>query len=450
MAHNKRTTLPIVALVGRPNVGKSSLFNRLAKKKKAIVDSTPGVTRDRHYEKVIVGEHAFILVDTGGIENIKHEKMVGLIRDQTWLAIEEADVILFVLDGKEGLMPEDYEVVSALRRTEKPVHFLVNKVDSPEQEQLMLPPFFELGVEQLWPVSAAHGYGVKSFFEPFLNKLPIPESHEDLPENTISIALIGRPNVGKSSMINRLVGEERMVVSNIPGTTRDSVDTLLTLNKDNYLLIDTAGIRRKGKVREKLEKFSVMQALGALERCDVALLLVDAEEGITEQDTKVIGYALERGRACVILLNKWDLVRGEKKRQQYILDEVARATNFVEFAPMLKVSALKGTGVSKILPLVKKVFGQYKKEFSTGRLNKILQNAVDSHSPAMHKGHRLKLYYTTQVASGPPTFVIFVNYPQGVHFSYYRYLINQFRDNLKLDKIPVKILLRKRKRKKYG
>lgn len=445
-----QTRYPIVALVGRPNVGKSSLFNRLSKTQKAIVDPTPGVTRDRHYEKVTMNDRVFILVDTGGIESDKQEKMAGLIREQSMLAIEEADVILFMLDGKEGVMPEDYEVVNHLRRTEKPVYYLVNKVDSPELEQQRLHQFYELGIDKLWPISAAHSYGIKDFFSALLDALPIFPEAEGLPEDTISLACIGRPNVGKSSMINRLCGEERMVVSNVPGTTRDSVDTLLTVNKQNYLLIDTAGIRRRGKVQEKLEKFSVMQALGALERCDVALILLDADEGITEQDTKVLGYAFERGRACLILINKWDLVKDDKKRQKHILDEVERATIFAGFAPTLTVSALSGFGVKKILPTVKQIHGQYSQKFSTGKLNKVLQEAVDGHNPPMHKGKRLKLYYTTQMASRPPTFLIFANYPKGIHFSYYRYLVNQFRSGLKLDKTPIKILLRERKRKQYG
>lgn len=445
-----QTRYPIVALVGRPNVGKSSLFNRLSKTQKAIVDPTPGVTRDRHYEKVTMNDRVFILVDTGGIESDKQEKMAGLIREQSMLAIEEADVILFMLDGKEGVMPEDYEVVNHLRRTEKPVYYLVNKVDSPELEQQRVHQFYELGIEKLWPISAAHSYGIKDFFSALLDALPIFPEAEGLPEDTISLACIGRPNVGKSSMINRLCGEERMVVSNVPGTTRDSVDTLLTVNKQNYLLIDTAGIRRRGKVQEKLEKFSVMQALGALERCDVALILLDADEGITEQDTKVLGYAFERGRACLILINKWDLVKDDKKRQKHILDEVERATIFAGFAPTLTVSALSGFGVKKILPTVKQIHGQYSQKFSTGKLNKVLQEAVDGHNPPMHKGKRLKLYYTTQMASRPPTFLIFANYPKGIHFSYYRYLVNQFRSGLKLDKTPIKILLRERKRKQYG
>ena len=445
-----QTRYPIVALVGRPNVGKSSLFNRFAKHRKAIVDPTPGVTRDRHYEQVTIEERVFILVDTGGIEGDGREMMAGLIREQTMQAMREADVILFLLDGKEGVLPEDYEVADYLRRTEKPVHFLVNKVDSPELEQKLLPQFYELGVDKLWPVSAAHGYGVKAFFETLLETLPVFPESEDIPPDTISLACLGRPNVGKSSLINRLLGEERMVVSDIPGTTRDSVDTLLTVGKQPYLLIDTAGIRRKGKVQEKLEKFSVLQALGALERCDVVLILIDAGEGITEQDTKVLGYAFERGRACLILVNKWDLLHGDAKRQKQLMEEITRATSFVEYAPVLKISALTGAGIKQLLPMVAKMYKQYCGTFSTGKLNRILQAALESHNPTMHQGRRLKFFYTTQVSSKPPTFIVFTNYPKGVHFSYLRYLLNQFRAGLKLDAIPIKIILKERQRKEYG
>ncbi|MFQ6757933.1 MAG: ribosome biogenesis GTPase Der [Deltaproteobacteria bacterium] len=445
-----QTRYPIVALVGRPNVGKSSLFNRFAKSRKAIVDPTPGVTRDRHYEQVTMEERTFILVDTGGIEGDGREMMAGLIREQTMQAMREADVILFLLDGKEGVLPEDYEVADYLRRTEKPVHFLVNKVDSPELEQKLIPQFYELGVDRLWPVSAAHGYGVKPFFEALLETLPVFPESEDIPPETISLACLGRPNVGKSSLINRLLGEERMVVSDIPGTTRDSVDTLLTVGKQPYLLIDTAGIRRKGKVQEKLEKFSVLQALGALERCDIVLILIDAGEGITEQDTKVLGYAFERGRACMIVVNKWDLLHGDAKRQKQLMEEIARATSFVEYAPVLKISALTGAGVKQLLPTVAKIYKQYCGSFSTGKINRILQDALEGHNPPMHKGRRLKLYYTTQISTKPPTFIVFANYPKGVHFSYLRYLLNQFRAGLKLDAIPIKIILKERQRKEYG
>jgi len=441
---------PLVALVGRPNVGKSSLFNRIIRSNKAIVDPTPGVTRDRHYEKVVCDEKTFMLVDTGGIESGGPDKMADLIREQSWQAIAEADVILFILDGKEGIMPEDYEVVNLLRKSDKTVYYLVNKIDGPEQEQLLLSPFYELGVEQLWPVSAAHGYGVSTLLVELTGNLPTLQQQVDLPAQTISVAFIGRPNVGKSSLINKLVGEDRMVVSEIAGTTRDSVDTLLSKNNKNYLLIDTAGIRRKGKVREKIEKFSVMRALNSMERCDIALILIDASEGITDQDTKVIGYGLERGLACIILLNKWDLIKNDKKRQKFLLEEVDRATNFVGFAPVLTISGLTGSGLNRILPTIDKVNRQYNQEFSTGQLNRILQGAVEAHSPSLHNGRRIKFYYTTQVATKPPTFVLFVNYPKGVHFSYHRYLTNQFRSALGIDKSPIKLLLRERQRKKYG
>ena len=442
--------LPLIALVGRPNVGKSSLFNRLAKSQKAIVDPTPGVTRDRHYEKVAWDDKTFLLVDTGGIEATEQQDQINrLIQEQTRQAIEEADIILFLLDGREGVMPDDLKVVELLRRSDKEVHYLVNKIDDPSQEQRLLLPFYELGVERLWPFSAAHGFGVSDFFS-YLAEGLAAAPEEELPPETIRIAFLGRPNVGKSSLVNRLVGEERMVVSNVPGTTRDSVDTLLERKGRHYLLIDTAGIRRKGKVQEKIEKFSVMGALRALERCDLAFILIDAEEGITEQDTKVIGYCMERGRACLLLINKWDLIANDAKRQKQLREEVERATHFIGFAPVHRVSALAGTGVAKLFPLIDQVYSQYGQEFSTARLNKVLTAALAVHNPPMHQGRRLKFYYVTQVATRPPTFVMFVNYPKGVHFSYYRFLVNQFREQLGLDKTPLKILLRERQRKQYG
>ncbi|MBU0680247.1 MAG: ribosome biogenesis GTPase Der [Proteobacteria bacterium] len=440
----------IVALVGRPNVGKSTLFNRLTKSNKAIVDPTPGVTRDRHYGPVVWNERRIILVDTGGIELGTHDVISGQIQDQTWAAIEEADIILHVMDGVGGVLSEDYEVVRRLRRLEKPVYHLVNKVDGPEKELEILSQFYELGIDELWAISASHGFGMTTFFDFFFDSLPIPEERSEIPEEAIRIACIGRPNVGKSSLINKLLGQDRMLVSDIPGTTRDSVDSLLDRNGKQYLLIDTAGIRRKGKVFEKIEKFSVMRALASLERCDIALLLVDASEGITEQDTKVIGYALDRGRACLILVNKWDLVRGEKKKEKWIMDEVAMATKFMPYAPTIKISAVTGMSLTKILDTVDKVYQQYTATFSTNALNQVLKRATETHTPPLHNGRRLKLYYTTQVASSPPTFVLFVNYPKGIHFSYYRFLVNQFREDLGLINSPVKLLLRERKRKKYG
>ena len=440
--------IKLVALVGRPNVGKSTLFNRLIRSRKAIVDPTPGVTRDRHYETVSWDEREFVLIDTGGIELNKTDKIPEMIREQSLQAVAEADIILFMLDAREGLLNEDYEVVKLLRRTSKPVFHLVNKIDGPEREDTLLAPFYELGVDELWPMSAEHGFGVADFFDFLTATMPTePETDHSLPDTTIRVSCIGRPNVGKSSLVNRLLGQERMVVSAIPGTTRDAVDTLLEQNGKHYLLIDTAGIRRKGKVSHKLEKFSVMRALSSLEKCDIALLLIDAEEGITEQDTKVIGYALERGRACLVLLNKWDLIREDKKKQKWLLDEVEMATRFVGFAPTLPISALSGFGVKKILPTLDEVYRQYALEFSTNKINKVLRRAVEKHSPPLHRGRRLKLYYATQIRNKPPTFLVFANYPKAIHFSYYRFLANRFRQELGLDKAPIRILFRERKRK---
>jgi GTP-binding protein len=305
--------LPIVALIGRPNVGKSTLFNRITRSRKAIVDPTPGVTRDRHYERVVWENKGFILVDTGGIDDNPEDAMVQHIRDQAMLAIEEADIILFLLDGKQGITPADWEVIDILRRSKKTVFHVVNKIDGPDKEVELLAPFYEMGVEELWPLSAEHTYGFAAMMDGLCEVIQSDEGDDiNLPEGTVKVAFFGRPNVGKSSIINTILGEDRMVVSEISGTTRDSVDSLVTHGKYSYLFIDTAGIRRKGKTTEKLEKFSILKSLAAMSRCDVAAVLIDAEEGITEQDTKVIGYILEEGRGLIVLVNKWDLVEKDK------------------------------------------------------------------------------------------------------------------------------------------
>jgi GTP-binding protein len=459
--------LALVALVGRPNVGKSSLFNRLTKKRTAIVDDLPGVTRDRHYAKIEWQERGFVLIDTGGIEGAPSEakggafpreadvvsraEVVNGIQEQTWLAIQEADLVVLLLDGREGLAGEDYRVAEIMRKSGKPVFFVVNKVDSPELEAKLLPPFYELGAEHLWAVSAAHGYGVETLLEDLVARLPDPAAdQQELPENTVAVACIGRPNVGKSSLVNQLLGEKRMVVSDVPGTTRDSVDTLFRHGDRSYLLIDTAGIRRKGKVQDKLEKYSVVRALSALEKCDVALFLIDAGESITEQDTKIIGYTIERGRACLVLVNKWDLVRGDKKRQKWLLDEVARLTHFIGYAPVLSVSALTGSGIGKVLPAIDQVYQQFSLEFTTNRLNRILQKVTEEHHPPLYQGRRVKFYYVTQVGTRPPALIVFTNYPKGVPPAYERFLVNRYREELGLDKAPLRIFLKERQRKSYG
>jgi GTP-binding protein len=443
----------IVALIGRPNVGKSTLFNRITKSRKALVDPTPGVTRDRQYERVDWEHKTFILVDTGGIaaESGPAEErdiMSGNIREQTLQAVAEADVLLFLLDGREGVTPTDFDVTNLLRRTDKPVYYVVNKIDGEELEPNLLPSFYELGVERLWPVSAEHGYGVRSLMDDLITVLPEHQESSLQPAESIRIAFFGRPNVGKSSLINRLLGEDRMLVSDIPGTTRDSIDTLLTKGAKNYLLMDTAGIRRKGRVKEKLEKFSIIKALAALERCDLALILINTEEGITEQDTKVIGYTQDEGKACILVVNKWDILKDDHKEQKKILAELKMATQFVGFAPILPLSALTGKGVNKLLPTIDSVYRQFSKTFPTSQLNRILRNAVDSHPPAVARGRRLKLLYTTQITSQPPTFAIVANYPKEIHFSYHRYLVNTFRKELGLNQTPIRIVFRERKRRK--
>jgi GTP-binding protein len=435
-------SLPIVALVGRPNVGKSTLFNRITKSRKALVDPTPGVTRDRHYDRVVWEEKAFVLVDTGGIDDNSEDLLVHHIRQQALLAIAEADVVLFLMDGREGITPADWEVVKLLRRTDKPVLYLVNKIDSPEREIELISPFYELGVDELWPLSAEHSYGFRSLMDGLCASFSSEDVDLNLPEGTVKVAFFGRPNVGKSSMINRILGQDRMVVSEISGTTRDSVDTLVTHGKYSYLFIDTAGIRRKGKTTEKLEKFSILKALGAMSRCDVAVVLIDAEEGITEQDTKVIGYVLDEGRGLIVLVNKWDLIQDDKKRQEAVMLEVGRALPFVGFAPVLNVSALTGYGIKRMFPTIGSVYRQYSATFPTSALNRLLNDAVDQHSPPIYKNKRLKFYYTSQIGTCPPKFVVMTNSYKGVHFSYQRYLINKFREGLGLDKVPIKIIFK--------
>jgi GTP-binding protein len=440
---------PLVALIGRPNVGKSTLFNRITRSRDALVDPTPGVTRDRHYARASWEERSFMLVDTGGIEDGGEDSASGQfsshIRTQAMQAMEEADLIILLLDGRQGVMPGDHELVELLRRTDKTVFFAVNKIDAPEIENELLAPFWELGVEQLWALSADHGYGFGTLMEALAEKMDAEAAPAaELPENTVKLAFLGRPNVGKSSMINAIMGQERMIVSAVAGTTRDAVDTLLSRDEHHYLLIDTAGIRRKGKTQDKLEKFSVLKALHSLSRCDIAVVLIDAEEGVTEQDTKVIGYTQEQGRALIILINKWDLLQDDKKRQDALLEELRMAMNFIPFAPVFKVSAKTGAGIKRLFPEIGKMHRQFTQRFPTAALNRLLEDAKAKHEPPMYQGRRLKLYYTAQISTAPPSFAIISNYPKGIHFSYQRYLSNRFREGLGLDRVPLRLFFRER------
>jgi GTP-binding protein len=416
---------PIVAIVGRPNVGKSTLFNRITRSRKALVDNSPGVTRDRNYGDARWDDTSFTLVDTGGFSDFESDGFGALVRYQVMQAIEEADAIVMLFDGREGATPIDTDLVHQLRRSSKPIFYGVNKIDGPSHESL-LSDFSVLGVDPLYPVSAEHGYGVHDLLDALTAVLPrsAPEAASD----RIRLAVIGRPNVGKSSLINRLLGDERLVVSEIPGTTRDAVDTICRVNNKEYVLIDTAGIRRKGRVLKKLEKFSIIKALRSLNRCDIALVMMDAVEGVTDQDLRIVGYALERGRACIILLNKWDLVEKDSRTAERYVNEVKDRFGFLKFAPILTISALTGQRAIKIFDYIESIYEQYSTRISTGRLNRIFEAIINQHQPPSYRGRRIKFYYSTQTSVAPPRFVCFVNYPEGIRLSYERYIINRLRE----------------------
>ncbi|BBO92716.1 ribosome biogenesis GTPase Der [Desulfosarcina ovata] len=434
---------PIVAIVGRPNVGKSTLFNRITRSRDAIVDDLPGVTRDRNFGDARWNDKAFTLVDTGGFAEGDVDAFAPHIRLQVEQAIEHADAVVLVLDGKGGSSPFDTDLIQTLRTVEKPVFYVVNKIDGEGQEKALF-DFYGLGVDRLFPVSAEHGYGVAGFLDELTDGFPDAPAEDELPDE-IRIAVIGKPNAGKSSLINAILGEERLVVSDVAGTTRDAIDTAFTRDGKNYVLVDTAGIRRKGKVSQRLEKFSIIKALRSLERCHVALIIIDAEEGISDQDARVAGYAYDRGCGAIFLLNKWDLVDNRDGKALKRMTENLRMTaKFLSFAPVLTVSAKTGQRVPKIFPVVDQVFAQYAVRITTGQLNKVMEKALERTPPSLHKGKRLKFYYATQVSTRPPTFVSFVNFPDAVHFSYQRYLVNQIRETFKLDKTPLRLLLKQR------
>jgi GTP-binding protein len=436
--------IPIIAIVGRPNVGKSTLFNRLVGRRKAIVDDQPGVTRDRNYARVTRYDVPFTLIDTGGFEPVTDDQLLRQMREQSHLAMEEADVILFVMDGRQGLTAADREVAEMLRRVEKPVFFVVNKVDS-EKQELDTSDFYRLGIGEVWPVSAEHGRGVDDLMDEVLKALPhsVPSEAD---EETTRIAVVGRPNVGKSSLVNQLLGFERVVANSTPGTTRDSVDTLFTWHKKRFLLIDTAGIRRKGRISLKIETYSVVDALRSLDRADVALIVLNAEDGITEQDSKIAGYAYEAGRACIFVVNKWDTLEKDNKTIGKFVDRIRTDFKYLPFAPILFVSAKTGQRISGVMSEVNKVMGQYTKRVGTGELNRIITAATDAHPPPVVTGRRLKVYYGTQVSVKPPTFALFVSRPEGIHFSYERYLMNKIREAFGFDGTPIRLLFRGKER----
>ncbi|MBN1102964.1 MAG: ribosome biogenesis GTPase Der [Deltaproteobacteria bacterium] len=432
----------VIAIVGRPNVGKSTLFNRLSRSRDALVDDRPGVTRDRLYAVVNWGEVRLTVIDTGGFDRSEEDLLTGMVRGQVVKAVEESDRIVFVADGREGIMPGDLEMADLLRRTGKEVYLAVNKIDGPELDP-HVSEFYALGIPRVYPLSAAHGYGLRTLMDDLTADLPA-ETADEGPEYRVRVAVLGRPNVGKSSLINRVLGVDRLLVSEIPGTTRDAVDILCTRKDREYLFIDTAGIRRKGRVREKIDKFSTVKALRSLDRCHVAVVVMDASSAVADQDARICGYAFERGRATLLVVNKWDLVKNDPDTKRTLEDSFERHLKFFPFAPRLHVSALTGQGVGKIFDRIEVLYGQFSRRIGTGEVNRALEEMVHRNPPPKTGRGGFKLFYATQTAIRPPTFVIFVNRPESVHFSYQRFLTNQLREQLGLDLTPIRVIFRKK------
>ncbi len=433
----------IVAVVGRPNVGKSTLFNTIAGKQISIVQDTPGVTRDRIYAEGNWLNYYFTMVDTGGIEPISDDVLLKQMRSQAELAIETADVIIFVTDVKSGVVDADYEVAEMLRRSKKPIVLCVNKVDSIKKYGNDIYEFYQLGLGEPFPVSAANHLGLGDLLDEVVKHFP-KEGLEEEEDGTLKIALIGKPNVGKSSLTNKLLGENRVIVSDIAGTTRDAIDTEVTYNGTPYIFIDTAGLRRKGKVTEDIERYSVIRTVAAVDRADICIVLIDAVEGITDGDTRIAGIAHESGKGVIIAVNKWDLVEKNDKTMQEFTKQLKEKFAYMDYAEYLFISAETGQRIHKIYELVNMIHDNQVMRIKTGVLNEILARATAMKQPPSDKGKRLKLFYITQASVAPPTFVIFVNDRELIHFSYTRYIENQIRENFGFRGTPIRFIIRER------
>ncbi len=434
---------PIVAIVGRPNVGKSTLFNTLVGSNVAIVDDTPGVTRDRLYRDTEWSGSDFVLVDTGGLEPRNNDLIMSKVKEQAEVAMNEADVILFVVDGKGGLNPLDEEIAYILRKKNKPVILCVNKIDNYFEQKDEIYDFWSLGFEHLVPISAAHKVNLGDMLDlvvEIIGELDIIEDEEDI----LKLAIIGKPNAGKSSLVNKLSGEERTIVSDIAGTTRDAIDTMISYKDNRYMIIDTAGIRRKSKIEESLEYYSVLRALKAIKRADVCILMLDAKEGLTEQDKRIAGIAAEEHKPIIIVMNKWDLVEKKNNTMKEKKEEIYNELPFLFYAPIEFISALTGQRTTNILDLSDKIYEEYTKRISTGLLNNVLKDAIIMNMPPTRKGRVIKINYATQVSVAPPKFVLFCNYPELIHFSYARYIENKFRESFGFDGSPIVINFEKK------
>ncbi|MBF7082011.1 ribosome biogenesis GTPase Der [Desulfallas sp. Bu1-1] len=433
---------PIVAIVGRPNVGKSTLFNRIVGGQVAIVEDVPGVTRDRLYQDAEWSGRKFTLVDTGGLDYREDGEIVSHVRKQAEIAIAEADLVLFVVDARAGLTGTDEDVARVLRRSDKPILLVANKVEHFDRVHELY-EFFGLGLGDPVPVSAAQGMNTGELLDLIVQKLP-PAAEEDEDDDVVKIAVIGRPNVGKSSLVNAILGEQRVIVSDVPGTTRDAIDTCITRRDKKYLIIDTAGIRRRSKIDLPTEKYSVIRSLRAVDRSDVVLVLIDAVEKLTEQDKRIAGYAHEKGRGSILVVNKWDLVEKDDRTANRYIEELRDGLGFMQYAPVLFVSALTGQRVQRVLELVDYVSEQQNMRISTANLNDLIRECVLHNPPPQEKGRRMKIFYATQAGVKPPTFFLFVNEPELMHFSYLRYLENQLRSAYGFEGTPIRILTRRR------
>ena len=435
--------LPLIAIVGRPNVGKSMLFNKIIGRRLSIVEDTPGVTRDRIYgESEWVGRR-FRLVDTGGIEPNTDSQILSFMREQAQIAIDNADVIIFVTDIKTGLTASDQEVAGMLQRSRKPIVLAVNKMDSVGAVDPDFYEFYNLGLGDPVAVSAVHGHGTGDLLDECIKYFP-PETDEEDDSDVVQVAIIGKPNVGKSSLTNRILGEERVIVSNVAGTTRDAIDSYFENQYGKYNFIDTGGMRKKSKVDDNIEKYSVLRATMAIERSDVCLILIDAQEGVTEQDTKVAGLAHDAGKACIIVVNKWDLIEKDGKTMDRMREDIRRDLSYMPYAPILFISALTGQRVGRLFELINYVNDQAAMRITTGTLNSVLADAQTRVQPPTDKGRRLKIYYMTQVGVKPPHFVIFCNDKKLFHFSYQRYLENQLRSVFGLEGTPIVLTIRQK------
>ncbi|MEC7641724.1 MAG: ribosome biogenesis GTPase Der [Nitrospinota bacterium] len=432
---------PVTAIIGRANVGKSTLFNKIIGKRSAIVNNRPGVTRDRNYSWADWFGRSFMVVDTGGADVGDYE-IESAIKEQTQFALEEADAVIFVVDGRQGMTPQDRELIQVVRKSTKPMFLAINKIDEPKHD-VLVHEFSQLGIENYYPVSAEHGNGVLELLEKLVKSLPSDSPSEEA-QDEIKIAIIGRPNVGKSSLVNSLLKSPRSIVTAQAGTTRDSIDSHLTYEDICYLLVDTAGMRRKGKTVALLDKYSVIMALKAVDRCDIALVVIDGQEGITDQDATIAGYAYEKGCGCILVVNKWDLAKRAKRSFREFKEKVKNKTKFLDFAPIFAVSAKTGYNLDKILPKVCEVYREYSRELTTVKVNDCFERAVKRNPMSSYRGKLLKLFYSTQVRNCPPTFRCFVNYPQGIHFSYKRYLTNSLRKTFGLAGTPVRLIFSKR------